>query len=220
MNVNDLFDTYKASVLTVIENHTQLELGDETDVLRKEFSEDLNCDEIDISEMMMTLEEEHNVEFTDDEVDSVESVLDAILLLLRKNSAVSGDDFQTILDKYCRDTPETPAPETVRRSLSQPRGPSKTDWNKVDAKTDADIARDVASDPDAAPLLQEGEDLGKIIHPKKMSQETMDQVIDEATHAALNVLRSSGVRINSMQTDALNDSITLIVQRDNRSRSA
>lgn len=30
---------------------------------------------------------------------------------------------------------------------------SKTDWARVDAMTDADIARAVAEDPDAAPLL-------------------------------------------------------------------
>lgn len=33
----------------------------------------------------------------------------------------------------------------------------KTDWAAVDAQTDEDIARHVASDPDAAPILNEAE---------------------------------------------------------------
>ena len=32
---------------------------------------------------------------------------------------------------------------------------SETDWAMLDAKTDEDIAADIASDPDAAPLLTE-----------------------------------------------------------------
>jgi putative transcriptional regulator len=32
-----------------------------------------------------------------------------------------------------------------------------TDWQAIDAQTDEDISRNVASDPDAAPILTEGE---------------------------------------------------------------
>ncbi len=35
------------------------------------------------------------------------------------------------------------------------RTKGKTDWARLDAQTDEDIARAVASDPDAAPLLNE-----------------------------------------------------------------
>jgi putative transcriptional regulator len=35
------------------------------------------------------------------------------------------------------------------------------DWSKIDAMTDEDIARQVAENPDAAPLLTEGADLSK-----------------------------------------------------------
>jgi putative transcriptional regulator len=38
-------------------------------------------------------------------------------------------------------------PDMVRTALQQ------TDWVAVDAQTDEDIARNVASDPDAAPIL-------------------------------------------------------------------
>jgi len=36
----------------------------------------------------------------------------------------------------------------------------ETDWAAVDAQTDEDIARNVASDPDAAPILNEAETIG------------------------------------------------------------
>jgi len=42
----------------------------------------------------------------------------------------------------------------VRRSLAD-RRPSKTDWRRVEAQTDEDIAEAVRNDPDAAPLLDE-----------------------------------------------------------------
>jgi putative transcriptional regulator len=42
-------------------------------------------------------------------------------------------------------------PEMVQQALRQ------TNWAAVDAQTDADIARNVASDPDAAPILSEAE---------------------------------------------------------------
>jgi putative transcriptional regulator len=42
-------------------------------------------------------------------------------------------------------------PEMVQQALQQ------TNWAAVDAQTDADIARNVASDPDAAPILSEAE---------------------------------------------------------------
>ncbi|MGH7041017.1 MAG: helix-turn-helix domain-containing protein [Acetobacteraceae bacterium] len=40
-------------------------------------------------------------------------------------------------------------PAVVREALQ------KTDWAAVDAQTDEDIARNVATDPDAAPILSE-----------------------------------------------------------------
>ncbi len=42
-------------------------------------------------------------------------------------------------------------PELVAASLGA------TDWQAVDAQTDGDIARNVADDPDAAPILTDGE---------------------------------------------------------------
>ena len=40
---------------------------------------------------------------------------------------------------------------TVRRSSDDAR-PGRTDWDRLDRLTDADIAADVAADPDAAPI--------------------------------------------------------------------
>jgi uncharacterized protein (DUF4415 family) len=41
----------------------------------------------------------------------------------------------------------------LKPGVKPPKG--KTDWARVDATTDEDIARDVAADPDLAPLLDE-----------------------------------------------------------------
>ena len=42
-------------------------------------------------------------------------------------------------------------PAMVEQALQE------TDWAKIDAQTDEDITRNVASDPDAAPILTEAE---------------------------------------------------------------
>jgi putative transcriptional regulator len=42
-------------------------------------------------------------------------------------------------------------PEIVAKAIAE------TDWRAVDAQTDEDIARNVAGDPDAAPILADGE---------------------------------------------------------------
>jgi putative transcriptional regulator len=47
-------------------------------------------------------------------------------------------------------------PELVTKALAE------TDWQAIDAQTDGDIARNVAQDPDAAPLLTDGETAASI----------------------------------------------------------
>ena len=47
------------------------------------------------------------------------------------------------------------------------RRKGKTDWARVDALTDEDIARAVASDPDAAPINIDWSDAVLVIPPKK-----------------------------------------------------
>jgi putative transcriptional regulator len=47
-------------------------------------------------------------------------------------------------------------PGTVARAIDE------TDWQAIDAQTDADIARNVAGDPDAAPILTDGETAASI----------------------------------------------------------
>jgi len=49
-----------------------------------------------------------------------------------------------------------PKPMTEAAPASQP-GHSGTDWNRLKTMTDDDIARAVARDPDAAPILPEEE---------------------------------------------------------------
>jgi putative transcriptional regulator len=40
---------------------------------------------------------------------------------------------------------------------------AKVDWAQIDAKTDDEIARDVASDPDAAPILSDAETAAALV---------------------------------------------------------
>lgn len=215
----DTFDKYKAMITKIMNEFLTPEepYPHGSDFIHKKLIEDLGADSIDHVELVMSIEEEIGQGIPDDEAEAAETVLDLILLAM-KHDDVEPSEIDRIKAEL------TPPEKTVRRSLKQPRDPSKTDWSKADAKSDADIAADVASDPDAAPLLQKGEDLGQIVRPhlktasKRMDQATMDQITDEATHAALTVLRSSGIYVNSMQTDALNDSITAIVQGDNENR--
>lgn len=210
----DTFDKYKAIVTRVL-NATLVPEEDfpheEDDFLYKRIIDDLGADSLDAVEIIMNIEENIVDGIPDDKAEKAETVLDLIMLAMEFDG-VSKEDMETIWQTY--------APtRSVRRSLKQPRDPSKTDWSKADAKTDEDIAADVASDPDAAPLLKEGETLLKPATPRRMSQSTMDQITDEATHAALTVLKSAGIYVNSMQTDALNDSITTIVRGDNETRN-
>lgn len=214
-----LFNKYKAKVTEILHSYinTERSVLNAPDIVEKKFVDDLGADSLDQVEMLMALEEEVGEEIPDDEAEKIETVLDAIIAAM-KHDEVPQDQIDEVLRFHNK--PETPTEKIVQRSLDLPRGPSKTDWHKVDLKTDLDIAADVASDPDAAPLLQDGESLGtQVIHNKKMTQETMDQIVDEATHAALTVLKSSGIYVNSMQTDALNDSITTIVRGDNENRT-
>jgi putative transcriptional regulator len=47
-------------------------------------------------------------------------------------------------------------PELVAKALAA------TDWQAIDAQTDGDIARNIAQDPDAAPILTDGETAASI----------------------------------------------------------
>jgi putative transcriptional regulator len=51
----------------------------------------------------------------------------------------------------------TVTPAMVAKAIAE------TDWQAIDAQTDADIARNVASDPDAAPMLTAGETTAAIV---------------------------------------------------------
>ena len=53
-------------------------------------------------------------------------------------------------------------PELVAAALA------KTDWQKLDAQTDEDIARQVADDPDAAPILSGSETASAITRTVRM----------------------------------------------------
>ena len=58
-------------------------------------------------------------------------------------------------------------PNIIRRSLNS-RQTGRTDWNKVDSQTDAEINEQVAQNPDAAPILtDEWLAQAEIVQPNK-----------------------------------------------------
>lgn len=50
----------------------------------------------------------------------------------------------------------------VNRKMAE-QAAREIDWTKIDAQTDAEIARNVASDPDAAPILTDSETVAALV---------------------------------------------------------
>jgi putative transcriptional regulator len=55
---------------------------------------------------------------------------------------------------------------TITKAMTE-QAIAATDWNKVDAMTDADIARQVADNPDAAPLDWSDEPASRLLQLRK-----------------------------------------------------
>lgn len=86
--------------------------------------------------------------------------------------------------------------ERITRRSSANFRQDKTDWEAVAKKTDEEIERDVASDPDAAPLLDEEWFKGaEVVYPKEAINIRLDKDI-------LDFFRGEGpryqTRINSI----------------------
>jgi uncharacterized protein (DUF4415 family) len=84
------------------------------------------------------------------------------------------------------------------------RGESKTDWARVDAKTDKDIERDMRDDPDWQDLIDIDWSKAKLIIPKK--KKAVSIRLDEDV---LDYFQSSGkgyqTRINAVLRHFIND---------------
>jgi len=69
-------------VKKLVQDHisgTAVELTPETN-----FADDLNCDSLDMIELAMAFEEQYEIEISDEETESVETIADAVALLERK----------------------------------------------------------------------------------------------------------------------------------------
>lgn len=78
--------TSKPPTIQIVNDAIKLHFGEPrqpvTDATR--FEEDLGCDSLDLVELMMQFEDDHNIEITDEEAHAVLTVGDAVTLLDRK----------------------------------------------------------------------------------------------------------------------------------------
>ena len=74
-------------------------------------------------------------------------------------------------------------PRMVREAVQQ------TDWAAIDAQTDEDIARNVANDPDAAPILSEAETASAIVRTVRKQLGISQAEFSARYHVAIGTLR-------------------------------
>jgi len=75
-------DSYLKRVIQVIINKTGIdpeEIGDDS-----YFEDDLNVGQLELLEIISALEEEYSVEFSEDEKENIESVMDLVELIMEK----------------------------------------------------------------------------------------------------------------------------------------
>jgi putative transcriptional regulator len=74
-------------------------------------------------------------------------------------------------------------PETIAEALR------KTDWAKVDATTDEDIARQVAEDPDTAPILSDAEHVASQVRMVRLRLDLTQAAFARRFHVPLGTIR-------------------------------
>lgn len=77
-------DTLKKDVISTIAEQLGVDVREVTD--EKSFIEDLNADSLDLTEMIMTLEEKFNVEIADEQAEKMKTVGDVIAFINEKKS--------------------------------------------------------------------------------------------------------------------------------------
>ena len=77
-------DTLKKDVISTIAEQLGVDVREVTD--EKSFIEDLNADSLDLTEMIMTLEEKFNVEIDDEQAEKMKTVGDVIAFINEKKS--------------------------------------------------------------------------------------------------------------------------------------
>jgi len=76
----------------------------------------------------------------------------------------------------------------VTREMAK-RAVAEVDWAKMDAKTDEEIAREVASNPDAAPLLTDAESAAGIVRAVRMKLGISQAEFSKRFHIPIGTLR-------------------------------
>ncbi len=77
-------DTLKKDVVATIAEQLGVDVSEVTD--EKSFIEDLNADSLDLTEMIMTLEEKFNVEIADEQAEKLKTVGDVISFINAKKA--------------------------------------------------------------------------------------------------------------------------------------
>jgi putative transcriptional regulator len=75
---------------------------------------------------------------------------------------------------------------TVRMSAAEARARArkeKTDWRRIDAMTDEDIARQIAEDPDVAPDMSEALERGEVVWGIDIEQVRSRTGLDQTSFA-------------------------------------
>jgi len=75
----------KKDVVATIAEQLGVDIAEVTD--EKSFIEDLNADSLDLTEMIMTLEEKFNVEIADDQAEKLKTVGDVISFIDTKKAS-------------------------------------------------------------------------------------------------------------------------------------
>ena len=77
-------ENLKKDVVATIAEQLGVDIAEVTE--EKSFIEDLNADSLDLTEMIMTLEEKFNVEIADDQAEKLKTVADVITFINQKKS--------------------------------------------------------------------------------------------------------------------------------------
>ncbi len=79
-------ETLKKEVLATIAEQLALDVADVAP--EKSFIQDLNADSLDLTELIMTLEEKFSIEIADDEAERLKTVQDVLSFIEQKKKSV------------------------------------------------------------------------------------------------------------------------------------
>ena len=74
-------------------------------------------------------------------------------------------------------------PELMAQAMAE------VDWDKIDAMTDEDIEQQIADNPDAAPILNEKQQIGGMIQTIRRKLKMPQKAFAESFHLSIHALR-------------------------------